>query len=612
MRKFDFPITHNPLKTKADVQEAVRQLCEPLKPHYSNGCALLRLGNTCTNYGERRCEMEAFARPFWGLVPLAAGGGQSDLWNICRTGLVNGTNPAHPEYWGDLTEVDQLAVEMPPLALGILLAKDRLWDPLSGAEKERIVTWMDQINHHTMSDNNWRAFPVLVNVALKKIGATYNAEVLETGLKRLDDFYLADGWYSDGGPNDRRDYYIPFAMQYYTSIYAHLMGDEDPKRAAVYRERTAAFAQDFIYWFTADGAALPFGRSLTYRFAQGAFWGALAFADVEALPWGVIKGLYLRHLRWWFKQPIFTPDGLLSIGYSYPNLMMSEFYNGPGSPYWAMKAFLPLALPDDHPFWQVEEEALPAMNTHMVQKHPYMIIGRSSSGNHLTALTSGQWCGYDFGHTAEKYSKFAYSTHFGFSITRESTGLTKGAYDSMLALSDGGDHWRVRRECEEIKITGDTIFSRWKPWDDVEVQTWLRMDYPWHIRVHCIKTRRALETAEGAFAIPRQDGSNAPADAGTGLDRCFSVHPEYGGSGICNLLGERKSRLVEPLPNTNLMHPRTVIPSLTGHLEPGEHWLVCAVIGDPSVEEVNRAWLTPPSAKPLDDIISSCRMSVDE
>jgi hypothetical protein len=604
MSGFNLPIVRNPLKTKSDVQEAVRQLCEPLKPHYSSGCALLRLGNTCTNYGERRCEMEAFARPFWGLVPLAAGGGESDLWNTCRTGLINGTNPAHPEYWGDLTEVDQLAVEMPPLALGLLLAKNRLWDPLSGAEKKQIVAWLDQINHHTMSDNNWRAFPVLVNVALKKLGAPYNAEVLETGLKRLDDFYLADGWYSDGGPNTRRDYYIPFAMQYYTSIYAHLMGDEDPKRAAIYRERTAAFAQDFIHWFTADGAALPFGRSLTYRFAQGAFWGALAFADVEALPWGVIKGLYLRHLRWWFKQPIFTPDGLLSIGYSYPNLMMSEFYNGPGSPYWAMKAFLPLALPDDHPFWRAKEEALPALDSHAVQKHPYMIMGRSPSGNHLTALTSGQWCGYDFGHTAEKYSKFAYSTHFGFSIARESTGLTKGAYDSMLALSDGKDQWRVRQECEEFKITGDTIYSRWKPWADVEVQTWLRMDYPWHIRMHRIKTARVLETAEGGFAIPRHKGVDAPVDTGAGSDRCLSVHPEYGGSGICNLLGERQSRLVEPFPNTNLMSPRTVIPSLIGHLEPGEHWLACVVIGDPSVDEVNRAWVSPPSAKSLDDVIT--------
>ena len=100
MRAFDLPIAGNPLKTRADVQEAVRQICEPLKPHYSVGKARVRLGATCTNYGEARCEMEAFARPFWGLIPLAAGGGESDFWEICREGLRNGTNPLHPEYWG--------------------------------------------------------------------------------------------------------------------------------------------------------------------------------------------------------------------------------------------------------------------------------------------------------------------------------------------------------------------------------------------------------------------------------------------------------------------------------------------------------------------------------
>ncbi len=177
---FDLPIIGNPLKTRADVQEAVRQLCEPLKPHYSEGRALLHLGETSTNYGERRCEMEAFARPFWGLVPLAAGGGDSDFWAICREGLLNGTNPEHPEYWGDLGDIDQLAVEMPPIALAMALAPEQFWTPIAEAGQKQIVSWMDQINHRKISDNNWRAFPVLVNASLKKAGMPYNAEVMES------------------------------------------------------------------------------------------------------------------------------------------------------------------------------------------------------------------------------------------------------------------------------------------------------------------------------------------------------------------------------------------------------------------------------------------------
>ena len=49
------------------------------------------------------------------------------------------------------------------------------------------------------------------------------------------------------------------------------------------------FAQDYLYYFDEEGEALPYGRSQTYRFAQGAFFAALIFAEVEALPWGQIK-----------------------------------------------------------------------------------------------------------------------------------------------------------------------------------------------------------------------------------------------------------------------------------------------------------------------------------
>lgn len=76
------------------------------------------------------------------------------------------------------------------------------------------------------------------------------------------------------------------------------------------------------------GRAIPFGRSLTYRFAMSSFWGALAFADVELpapLTWGVVKGLQLRNIRYWARQPgAYYPDRTLTIGYCYPNHNMTE------------------------------------------------------------------------------------------------------------------------------------------------------------------------------------------------------------------------------------------------------------------------------------------------
>lgn len=36
---------------------------------------------------------------------------------------------------------------------------------------------------------------------------------------------------------------------------------------------------------------------------------------------------------------MFDRDGILTIGYCYPQMYMAERYNAPGSPYWGMKSF---------------------------------------------------------------------------------------------------------------------------------------------------------------------------------------------------------------------------------------------------------------------------------
>lgn len=83
------------------------------------------------------------------------------------------------------------------------------------------------------------------------------------------------------------------------------------------------------------GAAIPYGRSMVYRFAVISTFSALPLADVTPpapLQWGHIKGLVLRHLRSWSSNPdIFRGDGTLNIGYGYDNMNMTENYNAPGT-----------------------------------------------------------------------------------------------------------------------------------------------------------------------------------------------------------------------------------------------------------------------------------------
>nr|WP_307474827.1 DUF2264 domain-containing protein [Paenibacillus harenae] len=580
------PIASNPLATRADMQEAMRQLCEPLVPYYSEGKAHLKLGETGSGCTSETAEMEGFSRVLWGLAPLASGGGDSALWDIYREGIRNGTNPGHAEYWGVVNDYDQKLVEMASFGLAMALAPEQVWQPLSEVEKGRFYDWFNQINGRTVYDCNWLFFLVMVNLGFKKLGLPYDREQMDANLDRIDEFYLSDGWYSDG-IGGHCDYYGPFAIHYYGLIYADWMGEEDPKRAALYKERAAAFAKDFIYWFAGDGSALPYGRSLTYRFSQAAFWSVLAYAGVEVFPYGVMKGIVLRHLRWWFAQPIFEADGRLSIGYAYPNLVMAENYNAPGSPYWAFKTFLPLALPEEHPFWQAEELPLPELGERSVQQSPHLIIQRQEASDHIVAFNAGHPSTNEHTHTAAKYEKFAYSNRFGFSVPRAEWGLAQGAYDSILALSEGDRIYRVKRKAERSTIGDGVIHTVWKPWHDVEVRTWLVVGAPWHVRIHRIASSRYLDAADGGYALGVEDRKGKRTlQESKGEGGALAVSAR-GASGIRLLYGGGQAELVHPNANTNVMYARTVIPTVTASLQPGVHWMATGIYGNPGDERDN-------------------------
>ncbi|OME00922.1 hypothetical protein BSK54_15845 [Paenibacillus odorifer] len=570
-------IAKNPLKTREDLVSALEQLTEPLRPLYSRGGARLAIGGTGASYSAATAEMEGFSRVLWGLVPLLMGGGENGLWDTVLDGIRHGTDPAHEEYWGEVQDYDQRLVEMAVFGFALAAIPEQIWSPLTQKEQEQLYSWLNQINSHPCYDCNWLFFNVLVNVGFRRIGRPYDAEQLENNLKRMDDFYLGDGWYSDG-INGHSDYYVPFAIHYYALLYAKLMEQEDPERSQVFKERARLFATELLGWFAPDGSALPYGRSLTYRFAQSAFWSVLVYAGVEVFPVGVVKGLVLRNLRWWFSQPIFDAGGVLTIGYTYPNLVMAENYNAPGSPYWALKTFLPLALSAEHPFWKEEELPLPDIPAVIVQKPAHLVIVREPASGHVAAFNSGHLYTNEHTHTSAKYEKFVYSTGFGFSVPRSEWGLSQGAFDSMLALSESGDNlYRVRRRNMESRIVDNVLHSVWKPWTNVEVRTWIVAGLPWHIRIHRIETGRPLDAAEGGFAL----GQEAGGEQQIGLTTA-AVSTAWGISGVKGLIGYEKAELIWPNANTNLLHPRTVLPTLTTFLEPGIHWLASAVYGDPS------------------------------
>ena len=395
---------------------------------------------------------------------------------------------------------------------------------------------------------------------------------------------MGDGWYSDGlvGPpyRDGRlgDYYVPMAFHFYSLLYTRLAAAGEPQRIARYCERARRFAQDYQYWFAADGAALPFGRSLTYRFAQGAFWGGLAFAGVEALPWGVIKGLYLRHLRWWMKQPIFSETGLLTIGYAYPNLVMAESYNSPGSPYWAMKALLPLALPETHPFWRAEEAPLPLRRSIHTVAGAKLVVVTDAKSRDVTALNPGQPV-LDWPRNApHKYSKCAYSTRFAFTVpVSGAASVAEGGLDSVISLSDDGRFFRVREQCLDPEVSEGVTFSRWEPWAGVELATWVLAEPTGHIRLHRLRTTRKIWAIDAGFAVPYVDKVTRQLlpDARPGP----VVRAPWGASLMRTLLGERQPECADVGANSHLLASLSAMPLLRSMHEAGEYWLACWVGG---------------------------------
>lgn len=602
MVQLDLPIQKNPLTSRGDLIEAVKQILNPLKPYYSKGKTLLEIGNTGTGYSPSIAGMEGFSRVLWGLVPLLAGGEESDIWDVCLQGIKNGTNPSHEEYWGEITDFDQRAVEMAAFGYALALIPEKIWTPLTNQEKENLFKWLNQINRFSVYDCNWLFFPVLVNLGFKSVGLPYNREKVEKNLDRIDQFYLEEGWYADG-QDAHCDYYVPFAIHFYSLLYAKIMGVEDPVRSERYKNRAESFAKDFIYWFAEDGSALPYGRSLAYRFAQSSFWSALVYAEVEPFSTGLMKGIILRNLRWWFRQPIFDSNGLLTIGYRYPNLLMAENYNSPGSPYWALKTFLPLALPEDHPFWQAEEEPLPSLKEKVVQQSPRFILCRQDGKDHVVAFNAGYQHTNEHSHVADKYEKFAYSNIFGFSVSKADWGLAQSAFDSMLAVSEGDNIFRGKRKCEEYKVDDNVIYTKWMPWADVVIKTWLVAGAPWHIRVHFIETSRNLDCADGGFALGLENSEyKGKKEVILNKRETLAIFP-WGASGIKNIYGNGQAELVYPNANTNLMNPRTVIPTVKISLEPGKHWIVNAVFGEPGSESIKNIWASCPNIEIDDDEI---------
>ena len=588
----------NPLRSRQDLIDAAMALIRPTLRYLTSGKSRLMLPGASAHYDEGIAGMEGFSRVLFAVIALLAGKAPEaePVWALWKEGMLHGVDPEHPEYWGDIGDYDQRMVEMAAWGLGLALAPDRFFHELPPEGREHLIRWLDQINRYDMPPNNWKFFRVMVNAGFLAAGYPADEAMLDADLAELESHYTRDGWYFDAP--SQRDYYTIWAFHFFGLIYSRVMSDRDPERCARFREQARQMMPRFACWFDGSGRALPYGRSLTYRFAQCDFWAAAALSGTvaEGFDYGVIKGFLLRNLRFWLSRPILDRDGLLTVGYGYPNATAAEGYNAPGSPYWGMKAFIILALPAEHPFWQAEEKPY-APPLRFRDEPVRLLLTRDAANSQVIAFTAGNHASTHM-HEDEKYEKFAYSTHFAFSVTKEAGTLEKGAFDSMLAVKRAGkDLWHVRSGCDSFSVEEDRVCCVWRPMEGVAIETTLiPVTGFWHIRKHVIRTDFALEAAEAAFAAARDKAGKRLceriATSCEASEQAAVAHGPFGTSCIYGLRGYAEACVVRPEPNTNLMEPRTVLPTLKATLPPGETVLICAVCaatGDEPPAEIPEA-----------------------
>ena len=548
--------------TKQDYIKALEKILLPVRDALKTGISMPSYGATAAWYDDISVGVEGFARPLWGLVPLWYGGhGDDEMKELYRKGIIAGTDPVSGMYWGECGSCDQRYVEMASMAYGMLFTPEIIWEPLSDKEKQNFKTWLWQINTHDVCDSNWRFFRVLVNTALKSVGEEYSAEKLNEDLSRFDDFYIGDGWYMDG-PQHQKDYYISMAFHFYGLIYACF---EDDGYAKKFRERAELFAQDFVHWFADNGAALPYGRSLTYRFAQGAFWSACLLAGIKPFEAPVMKGIISRHLDWWMSSPIFDNGGVLTIGYKYPNIRMAEHYNAPGSPYWGLKFFAFLALADDDEFWSAEPAPMPELSNKRLMRGADMLVCRE--GGEVYAYPAGTHNSLGCGHIPEKYLKFVYSTAFGFNVCYDNLDVWTASPDNMLVFNVGGNIC-MRRDNHSFELTENGLVINWSPMRGIRVRTEIIPDGASQVRKHRIQSDFDCIAYDCAYALSSGDKDNCRAGKG------YAENNDY----RCEITSDKGEGMsFSAAVNTNLLHPKTVIPAVKCRISKGITELVTEI-----------------------------------
>jgi hypothetical protein len=307
--------------------------------------------------------MEAFGRLMAGISPYLAlpedatpeGRQRKQLKAWAVKAYANAVDPGSPDYllW---TGADQALVDAAYLAQSFMRAPGATWNLLVKTTQERYIAAFKGLRTIRPAYNNWLLFRAMVETFILWAGREPDLFALTVALHKIEEWYLGDGWYSDG-PEMALDYYNAFVIHpMYTEILEVLEQAKvrTPINWRLSLKRMHRFDQ-FMERLISPEATFPaFGRSVVYRM------GAFQTVALSAWRYGFAPGhtpgqirsaLTATMKRMFAVEGNFNKGGYLQLGFAGHQPHLSNYYTNNGSLYLTALVFLPLGLPAGDGFW---------------------------------------------------------------------------------------------------------------------------------------------------------------------------------------------------------------------------------------------------------------------
>ena len=348
------------------------QMAAPVLSNMSEGKLqenmLVELSPTWDGRDKRVTYMECFGRLMAGLAPwlslpdddTAEGIQRKQLREWALKSYAQSVDPESKDYllW---RKEGQPLVDAAYIAESFLRGYDALWVPLDDLTKQRYIAEFQQLRRVDPPYTNWLLFSSTVECFLKKAGAQTDYYRITSALRKVDEWYVGDGWYSDGED---------FAFDYYNSFVIHPMyveclevmtnggkqniwnvkGGNFPNAL----KRMQRFGMILERFVSPEGTFPVFGRSITYRTGVLQPLALLSLRGwlPKELPAGQVRAAMTAVIQRMFgDNRNFNAEGYLTLGFNGSQPNISDWYTNNGSLYLASLAFLPLGLPADAPFW---------------------------------------------------------------------------------------------------------------------------------------------------------------------------------------------------------------------------------------------------------------------